>query len=320
MRLANIIAAAILWAGTAAAGPPTLTIGVMQGGTVMWELDVITRNGLDAAAGVKIETVPLAGKSATDIAFQGGAVDAIVTDWIWVARQRAEGRDYTFIPYSRAVGGLMAPDDSPLRDLGDLRGATIGVAGGPLDKSWLLLQALARRQNGLDLATETQAVFGAPPLIFQKALSRELDASINFWHFQARLAPHGFRTLISVDAAAQALGLDPQTPLLGYVITGAFARERPEAVAGLIAASRAAKRLLRDSDAEWTRLRPLMNAPDDADYAALIAGYRAGIPSETPVDIDAAARLFAVLAEIGGRDLVGRATTLPDGVFHVATD
>ena len=75
------------------------------------------------------------------IAFEGGEADVMVADWIWVARQRAAGKDYVFVPYSRAVGGLVVRDDSGIAALPDLAGKKIGIAGGPLDKSWLILRA-----------------------------------------------------------------------------------------------------------------------------------------------------------------------------------
>jgi NitT/TauT family transport system substrate-binding protein len=197
-----------------------------------------------------------------------------------------------------------------------MKGGTIGVAGGPLDKSWLLLQALAKKKYGLDLAKEAEAVFGAPPLIYKKALQGEMAGAINFWHYAAKMEAAGMRRLISVTDAAKALGLDPQTPLLGYVVKGELARSKPELIAGFAAASRDAKDILAKDDAEWDRLRPMMNAANDAEFAALKAGFREGIPSPEPVNKAAAGRLLSVLAEIGGAELVGGATTLPDGVFY----
>jgi len=107
----------------------------------------------------------VAGGSAAQVAFQGEGVDVIVSDWLWVARQRAEGRDYIFIPYSKAVGALLVPEGSTATSLADLKGGKIGIAGGPLDKSWLILRAYAEKMHGMDLVTETEQVFGAPPLL-----------------------------------------------------------------------------------------------------------------------------------------------------------
>ena len=104
-------------------------------------------------------------------------------------------------------------------------------------------------------------------------------------------------------------------PLLGYVVTGEMLREQPAVVAGFAAASRDAKELLADDDAAWEELRPLMNAANEAEFVALREGWREGIPDPGPVDEAAVAELLAVMADLGGAELVGEATTLPEGVF-----
>ncbi len=308
-------AALITLAGAAWAEAPVLRAAVLQYGTVNWELDVIKHNQFDAENGFALEVQGVAGGSAAKVAFQGGEADVIVSDWLWVARQRAAGKDFVFIPYSRAVGALMVPGDSEAQTLADLKGQKIGIAGGPLDKSWLILQAYAEQEHGVDLAAETEQVFGAPPLIFKTALQGELGGAINFWHFLAKMEAGGMKPLVTVDQAAEALGLDTQTPLLGYVLKGEMLRDNPELVNAMAQASRNAKDLLAKDDAEWDRLRPRMNAKTDAQFDALKAGFRAGIPDAGPVDEDAAAKMLALMAKLGGEDLVGKAQDLPDGIF-----
>jgi NitT/TauT family transport system substrate-binding protein len=197
---------------------PAIRLATQVSGTVNWELTTIRNNGLDAANGFKLDVRDVDGSPAAQIAFQAGEADAIVSDWLWVARERAAGKDYVFIPYSRATGALMVPGDSKAQSIADLKGQSIGVAGGPVDKSWLILRAYARKVANMDLAAETSPVFGAPPLIFQKAIAGELGGAINFWHFGAKMQAKGMRPLVTVGDAARELGLDPQTPLLGYVV------------------------------------------------------------------------------------------------------
>jgi NitT/TauT family transport system substrate-binding protein len=310
---------AIVMLGSAASAQdqmPTLRIAVLKSGTVNWELNTIVHNKLDEKHGFKLEVQDVAGEAAAKIAFQGGAADMIVSDWIWVARQRADNKDYLLIPYSKAVGGLMVPADSTAQSLEDMKGGKIGVAGGPLDKSWLLLQALAKQRYGFDLARDTEPVFGAPPLIYKQALQGEMTGAINFWHFMAKMEAAGMRQLVSVADAATALGLDPETPLLGYVLKGELVENKPEIVASFAAASLEAKELLESDEKEWDRLRPIMNVANDAEFAALKAGFRAGKPTPGRIDEEAAAKLLAVMAELGGDDLVGNAKTLPEGVFY----
>lgn len=312
----SALALAALIISTQMAKAEELRIGTLATGTVKWELDTITHYEFDTANGFDLVTTELAGNPATQVALAGGEVDAIVSDWLWVAQQRAEGKNYVFIPFSTAVGALLVPTDSPIQSLADLKGKKIGIAGGPVDKSWLILRAYAKQLNGQDLVADTEQVFGAPPMIYQAGLSGEVDGAINFWHFMAKMKVNGMRELVSVADASIALGLDPATPLLGYVVSEDLVKSKPELVAALKKASRDAKNLLLTDDAAWDRIRPMMNAESDAEFAALRDGWRAGVPADAPVDEANAAKVFAVMAELGGEELLGKVTTLPEGVFY----
>ena len=309
------VAAALITGAAAAQDLPVLRAAVLEFGTVNWELDTIKVHELDHENGFDLQVQGVAGSPAAQVMFQGGETDVIVSDWLWVARQRAAGEDYVFIPYSRAVGGIMVPEGSEVTDLEGLKGQKIGIAGGPLDKSWLILRAYAQKNYDMDLVAETEQVFGAPPLIYGSATSGELAAAINFWHWAAKQEAAGMTTLLSVDEAAADLGLDPDTPLLGYVVKGEMLESNPDLIAGLAAASRAAKDLLASDDAEWDRLRDRMNAETDAEFAALVEGYRAGIPGTGPVNEEAAGRMLELMYGLGGEELLGTADTLPEGVF-----
>ena len=143
----------------------------------------------------------------------------------------------------------------------------------------------------------------------------EVDGAINFWHFLAKMKAAGMREVISVDQAATDLGLDPTTPLLGFVLRDAWIAQHPDLAKGLAAASHQAKALLASDDAAWEAIRPMMNAANDAEFEALREGWRAGIPLEGPVNAENAQAMFAVMAELGGEELTGGLTELPEGLF-----
>ena len=313
-------AAAFLALAAPAAAPaeeaPAARLGVLQFGTVNWELDVIARHGLDAAHGVALDVRRLATKTAAAIALNAGEADVIVTDWLWTSRQRDAGFDYAFVPYSEAAGSLMVHPDSGIESLEDLDGRTIGVAGGPVDKSWLLLRAYAIERLGRDIADGARAIHGAPPLLQEKFLQGEFDGVLNFWNYTARLRARGMRELVRVQDILPALGLSGRLPLIGYVFSEAWAESNRAALDGLLAASAAARKILRESDAEWEHLRPLARAEDDATLRALRDGYRDGLATGAP-EVQAAAirEAYAIVAALGGRDLVGDAAALAPGTF-----
>lgn len=313
MIRALFVLTALLFTSTAWSDElPKIRLGALAYGTVNWELDTIKNNKLDEKHGFKLEVVPMGGGSASDIAFLGGEIDVMVSDVIWAAAQRAEGRDLKFIPYSTAVGGIMVKADSGISSLKDLAGKRIGIAGGPLDKSWLILQAYAKQQGLIDLKTDAKQEYGAPPIMFKAAMSGDIDGVINFWHFQAKAKAAGLKELISVQDAAKSLGLDPSVPLLGYIVNGKMDTKLSQ---GLFAASRDAKAILDSDDAAFDAIKKRMKPKNDAQYDALKAGFRAGIPASTTVDEEAVDKTLQMMAKLGGPDLVGKATTLPKDLF-----
>jgi NitT/TauT family transport system substrate-binding protein len=291
-------------------------IGVLKFGTVSWVLDTIQRNGLDKAEGVELEVVPLASTQATTVGLQGGSVDIIATDWLWVSRERSGGSDFTFSPLSTALGSIMVPPNSSIKTLSDLQGKKIGVAGGPLDKSWLLLVAYALWTANLDLRTNTTQEFGAPPLLTEHAKQGQIDAVLDFWPYAARLEAAGFKQLISVEDVVQALGAKGEVAMVGYVFSESWAKARVAGVDGFLRAAAKADELLATSKEEWEKLKPLMRAEDQATLEALRRRYREGIPERSTADNEADAKvLYQFLREYGGEKLVGSGTELAPGTF-----
>jgi len=303
-------------AGAATAGEPTIRVGSLRYGTLSWQLDVIAKHGLDQEEGIRVEPLELAATPAAQLALQAGRVDLIVSDWLWVSRQRAEGGDLTFIPFSSAIGALIVPSASPIRDVAGLVGHRLGIAGSAIDKSWLVLRLYGHTQLGLDLDAQVQKSFGAPPLLSQELAAGRLDAVLTYWPFAAKLEAGGMRRLLSVGDALAALELPRDLPLTGYVVSTPWAMQNPAALDGFIGASQAANKILAASDAEWERIAPLTGAANTTELIRLREAYRDGIPRHWgAAERDAAARLYRLLAGIGGTTLVGSSPDLAPGTF-----
>jgi NitT/TauT family transport system substrate-binding protein len=294
----------------------TLRIGLQTTGTFAWQLDVIRRHGLAEGAGLNLKISEFASPDAAKLALNSGTVDLAVVDWLWVARARALGARWLFYPYSSAAGAIMVKGDSPVRGIKDLRGRVLGIAGGPLDKSWLIVQAAAIRQ-GIDLKQAAKLEYGAPPLISQKLQQGEAEASLNFWNFCASLETKGYRRVLDVRDAEATLGLNQPVALIGYVFSEQFAATHKSTIDRFIAVARQADDIMLRSDAEWEALRPLMNAEDDPTFRAYRDRTREGMPRRSIAAEQAdAGKLFRALASIGGAGLVGPSQELDQGLYY----
>jgi NitT/TauT family transport system substrate-binding protein len=306
----------LLLPATGPASERLIRVGVLEFGTVNWELDVINHHQLDQKAGFSLEITRLGSKNATAVALQSGAVDMIVTDYIWVARQRTRGSELVFYPHSNALGAVMVNPRANIASLSDLAGRELGIAGGPVDKSWLLLQAYHRQQGGDNLADILEPRFAAPPLLNKLVERGDLPAALNFWHYSARLSAQGMQQLLSMREVLESLGIERRVAMIGWVFDENWARKNLSLVNAFLDAMRDAKRLLNDSDDEWKRLAPMVRSENEPMLNALRDAYREGIPSSfNEQDRAAAINLYSILAELGGQRLVGNAREIPAGLF-----
>ena len=313
----SFFSATLLSAVTPPKALEPVTVGMLKFGTARWEMQVIKDHKLDEKFGIDLKLMDVAGKQASHVAIMAGEADIVLSDFLWVAVLRGQGDGFTLVPHSYAVGGLIVPANGGISSLADLPGKTIGVAGGPVDKSWVTLQAYYLQQTGETLADKVNARFGAPPLINELLAEGQIDASLNFWHWNARAKAAGNTELVSVASMMDEMGIEPKPPLLGWVFRNSVAEDRPQAIKGFMDASFAAKNLLLNDDSVWKILRGKMRATDnDVLFEKLRDDYRAGIlTSYDEETIVAAAALFAIMAEIGGEDLVGKSKTMDPGTF-----
>ncbi len=316
MLIRTLIALWLVITAMPAVAADMVRIGLQSTGTFAWQLEVIRRHRLDANVHLDLRVSEFASPDAGKLALNSGSVDIAVVDWLWVARARALGAKLLFYPYSTAAGAVMVRSNSPVHGIEDLSGRVLAVAGGSLDKSWLIVQGAALRR-GVDLKRDAKLEYGAPPLMDQKLRQGEADAGLNFWNFCAALEAQGYRRIFDVREAERELGLREPVALIGYAFSEQFAATHRDALDRFIEVAHQANDIMLQSDQEWEALRPLMKAEDDATFKAYRDRTREGIPRRSiAAEAQDARALFKALADIGGEKLVGPAPELDETLYY----
>ena len=298
-----------------AADKPLIRLGVMASGTLAWELAAMKNQGLPDSGEFTLETVSLANQQAGKVALQSGSVDMIVSDWIWVSSMRAQEADYTFYPFSNASGGLLVPADSPIKTLADLKGKKLGIAGGELDKNWLLLQALGLQQ-GLDLNKSLEKVYGAPPLLNQQFAERRIDALLTYWQFATRLEAQGYKQLLTGEDIIRQLGITESVPSLGYVFKTSWGNRNKTALQHFLKTAQTARDTLCSDDEAWQKISGLTETTTPAEQQLLRTRYCQGrIGQWGAANRNAAENIYQLLHKLGDNKLTGKNPNLQTGTF-----
>jgi NitT/TauT family transport system substrate-binding protein len=262
--------------------------------------------GYFAAEGLDVVIDQGEGSAATVTRIMSGAYDAGFGDInaaIQAAAERPDDAPVTvYMIYSKAPFAVLTKAASPIRSIKDLAGKKLGAPAG--GASLKLLPALARR-NGLDLG-KVELTNMAPNLQEQMMIRGQVDAvaiftATSYMNLVAlKLDPDkDFRWISYADA-----GLDLYSN--GVMVSPKFAREKPEAVKGLVRAiNRALKECVAAPDAAiavLTKAEPLINTEIEKSrltyvYDTLMATPEAMRLGIGDVDDARLARAIATIAE-----------------------
>ncbi|WP_020483535.1 ABC transporter substrate-binding protein [Methylomonas sp. MK1] len=297
---------------------PTIRIGTMAAGTLNWELAAMRNQGLLDKAEFSVENIAVANQQAGKVTLQAGSVDVIVSDWIWTSSMRSTGTNLSFYPFSDTSGVLLVPADSPIKSLADLKGKKLGIAGGELDKNWLLLQALGQQQQ-LDLNAGVEKIYGAPPLLSQQLLEKRVDALLTFWQFAAHLEAQGYRVLLTGEDIIRQLGISEIVPSIGYVFKQDWADQHKSAFKQFLSLSKQAHDTLCNSDTEWQKIVPLTDATSTEEQQKLRERYcRGRVEQWGATQQNAAAKIYTLLHQLSNNKLTGASGQLQAGTFWSA--
>ncbi|MBU2978150.1 transporter substrate-binding domain-containing protein [Alteromonas sp. C1M14] len=293
-----------------------LRVGILQYGTVNWEIQAIQERHLENAFNLSLSVVPLSSPQALLVALQGGKVDVILSDWLWVVRQKEMGRDYYFSPYSTNAGHLVVNNDAGIHALTDLKNKTLGVAGGRANKNWVLFRTYIKQTTGLVANQDYTVKFAAAPILNALMAQGELDGAINFWHYAAQLNAKGMPTLLTLQQLLANTGITQPVPMLGWVFSANFAQMHNATLKQFLAMSQEArKQLVRDDDL-WQRLPAFQRYPNAA-HDTLKTQYRQGAVVSTPADFSANMEAIyqRLKANQGSDNITGSFTHLPNDLL-----
>jgi NitT/TauT family transport system substrate-binding protein len=294
-----------------------IKIGVIAFGTLQWELTVIQQQGLDKTANLKLNLITLANPQAGKIALHAGTVDIGIADWFWVSNQRANNNSpLTFAPYSATAGALMVPETSKITSIKQLAKKRLGIAGGEIDKNWLLLQTLASTQHKLNLDESVNKTYGAPPILNQQLLQGRLDALLTYWHYAAQLEANGYKRLLDGAKMLKLLGVEQALPTLGYIFDENWANQHRQAIQRFLKISRQAKNLICTSDKIWNTVLPLTRSNNKQAQTILRQRYCAGrINQWGDAEKQAATNVYKQITNHHPRLFPEKSKTLAAGTF-----
>jgi len=297
-----------------------LRLATVKYGSLNWLVQTILRNKLAEKAGLELDIVSVANNQGGPVALLSGEADVVVSDWTWAMRQRSMGEKLLFSPYSQTLGAVMVQKDGPISGLQDFKGKRLGVAGSSIGKSWLLLRAYARKVTGTDMADLAEPVFGSPPLLSEEFRNGRLDGVLNFWTYTARLIGEGHARLIGLDDILAGLGVSPVPSLVGFVWNQDTAAKKAAEIDTFFNVVREGNQVLATSETAWDDIRSLVRPKTDAEFAAIKAAYRSGIPAPWSAEQTASAKqLFDLLVALGEKKLVGHGTKFDPKLFHVVS-
>lgn len=298
-------------------GTKNITVAVQATGTVKWELAAMQALGIHKKYNLVLDIRDVADSKAGQIALQAKEADIILSDFVWVALQRHQGNMVSFVSHSLTVGGLMVDPAAGIATIADLKGKTLAVSGSPVDKSYVILAAEYNKLTGGNLTDDADVKFGAPPLVNELLTTGQAQAALNLWNWNARAKLAGKTELVAVADMLKDLGVSDTPPLLGWAFFEDNAKAKKAEFKAFFDASFETKKALLADDAVWEQIRDAMNVgDDDALFTQLRDDYRKGIVTKyAATSMKPAIESFALMAQFGGKDVVGDITAIPDGTF-----
>ena len=296
----------------------TVRLMVNLAGDTSFPPYVIQKLALDRKHGFTMQVIPSNTVQSTTTGFQSGAGDIGMYGWNDLARIKAVGVNIVGIgPFLGWANTLVVPADSPIHNVGDLKGKKVGVFN-RTGLDWTVARAVAKAKYGLDLDTDIVMQAGAVPLLRGLMEQGQMDATQMFNDFTAPMVVSGkFRLLASTKDLVNQLGL-PDTPFIVYTADTGYAAAHPANVKAFLAAYRDAIDTLKTDDNIWVEPAAALGMTDAATLTALRKQTRPMLIKSFASDAEASIRkMWDILVATAGAETLGM-SKLADGFMTLA--
>lgn len=283
----------------------TIRLMTNPAGTMSFPPFVIKKFKLDEKYGFNLEIVPYTNANSATAAMQSKNAEIVVYDWIATARLIEGGIDVVGIaPFLTYVNTVLAPADSTIKTLADLKGKKLGVHS-KVSFDWIIMQAAAKQLYNIDLAKELTIQEAAAPLLRGTIEQGQLDAT-QMWNSLApdMLASGKYKTLMTIRSITEQLGI-PTAPFLFYGMRADYAREHPANAKAFVAAYQDVVEILKTNDEIWEERGKEMKL--SAEGLRLFRDeVRADIlKTFTPEMNGALSKTFDVMSKSAGSEVIG---------------
>lgn len=283
-----------------------------QAGTNAFAVYTIQKFKLDEKYGFKLEEVVVSGSLAAMTALRAGGTDMVVSDLMSIAKMRNAGEKMiAIVPMFRWGDQIIVPANSPIKNLGDLRGKKVGTDN-RTNATWFVIMAATQKLYNLNLERDAEVHAGSVSLLRGLIEQGQLDATFIFNNITPAMTVTGkFRVLYEMRELISAIGLDGDVPFLFHAVSEDYAAKHPANVKAYLAAYREAVHILNTNDDIWMEVGRRQKM-DDAAIPPLRDEMRRDLMSKFESTTESAVRnIFEVLLATAGPTVLGM-SKLPD--------
>jgi NitT/TauT family transport system substrate-binding protein len=281
-------------------------------GTNAFAVYTMQKFKLDKKYGFQLQVIPAGNSQAAMTALQAGGADVAVADLMMLSSLRHAGAKLiAVVPMFKWGDHIIVPTDSPIQNLGDLKGKKVGTDTRN-DTTWFVIRAAAMKMYNLDIEKEASVQEGGVGLLRGLIEQGKLDATFIYNNITPAMTVTGkFRVLYQMRDLMAPLGLDGDVPFLFHAASETYAASHPANMRAYLAAYRESVQIMNVNDEVWMEAGRIQKMADAA-IPPLRDEMRADLMSKFAPDTEASIRkMFDILLATAGPKVLGM-SKLPD--------